>query len=292
MKVLLIGAKGQLGSDLHRTLSGSRYEVVTAEHSAFDVCDVRQVDELIGVAHPDIVVNTAAFHKVEECEKQPLRSFEVNAVGALNLARACARSRSVLVHFSTDYVFDGKKRAPYAESDLPSPLNVYGASKIAGESLIACTTERYFIIRTCGLYGYAGSSGKGGNFVENMLRKAAEEGTIRVVNDQVLSPTSTTDLALTTSQLIDTEAFGQYHVSCEGACSWYEFAREIFNLRNIEANLVPVETKDFPSPVRRPPYSVLSKSRLRGLALSMPSWRDSLERYLRADIQRNQAISA
>src|SRR3989442_956052 len=203
MKILLIGTKGQLGSDLVRTLSQARHEVISGDHSTFDVCHARQVEELVGTVRPKVIVNTAAFHKVEECEKQPARAFEVNAAGALNLARACVRCGAVLVHFSTDYVFDGQKRVPYEEFDLPSPLNVYGASKLAGEDLIVCNTELYFIVRTCGLYGHSGSSGKGGNFVETMLRKAAAGGTIRVVNDQVPTPTGAVDLARTISQQIE-----------------------------------------------------------------------------------------
>ncbi len=292
MKILLIGAKGQLGSDLFRTFDEGRHEVVPADHATFDVCDAEQVGDLVGAVRPDVVLNTAAFHKVEECENQPARSLAVNAVGALNLARVCARSRAMLVHFSTDYVFDGRKRTPYEEFDLASPLSVYGASKLAGENLIACNAERYFIVRTCGLYGRAGSSGKGGNFVETMLKKAANREVIRVVNDQFLTPTATSDLASMVQRLIDTEAFGLYHVSCEGDCSWFEFAREIFALQKIQVELAPVETKDFPSPVKRPPYSILSKNRLRGLGLSMPEWRDSLNGYLRARIRKDQAISA
>ena len=292
MKILLIGAKGQLGSDLFRTFDEGRHEVVPADHATFDVCEVEQVEDLVGAVRPDVVLNTAAFHKVEECENQPARSLAVNAIGALNLARVCARSRAMLVHFSTDYVFDGKKRTPYEEFDLASPLSVYGASKLAGENLIACNAERYFIVRTCGLYGRAGSSGKGGNFVETMLKKAANREVIRVVNDQFLTPTATSDLASMVQRLIDTEAFGLYHVSCEGACSWFEFAREIYALQKIQVELAPVETKDFPSPVKRPPYSILSKNRLRGLGLSMPEWRDSLNGYLRARIRKDQAISA
>jgi dTDP-4-dehydrorhamnose reductase len=292
MKALLIGAKGQLGSDLLRTLSGAGHEVTPAHHATFDVCDSESVNELVSRFNGGVVINTAAFHKVEECEKQPRKSFEVNAIGALNLARACARFRAVLVHLSTDYVFDGRKPAPYEESDLPSPLNVYGASKVAGESLIACNADRYFILRSCGLYGHAGSSGKGGNFVETMLNKAAEGTVVRVVNDQVLTPTSTADLAERIKQLIETDAFGLYHVSCEGACSWYEFTREIFAVEQLSVELVPVGTADFPSTVKRPLYSVLNKQRLRSVGLSMPHWRDSLNRYLRTRVARPQTASA
>jgi dTDP-4-dehydrorhamnose reductase len=252
-----------------------------------DVCSEERVSEVVAQAKPDVVLNTAAFHKVEECEKKPALAFEVNGTAAMNLALACQRSGALLVHFSTDYVFDGKKNAAYEETDLPAPLNVYGASKVSGEHLIACNTDRYFVIRTCGLYGAAGSSGKGGNFVENMLKKATAGDAIRVVADQVLTPTYTMDLAEVTRSLIMTGAFGLYHLSSEGQCSWYEFTRSIFECAGIAAQLTAVKTADFPSPVKRPSYSVLSKAKLRGVRLSIPSWQDALRRYLQERLKKN-----
>src|SRR5438445_13218415 len=222
MKVAVIGAHGQLGTDLCQVLAAQRFSVVPLTHRDLDVSDSAQVDRVLSSIHADVVISTAAFHKVEECEKQPAQSFAVNAVGPRNLALACRQRNAVLVHFSTDYVFDGAQRRPYTESDLPRPLNVYGVSKLAGEHMLALTWERHFVIRTCGLYGVAGSSGKGGNFVETMLRKAAEGAPIRVVDDQVLTPTFTGDLAEGVARLLDTEVYGLYHISAEGECSWYE----------------------------------------------------------------------
>jgi len=282
MKVLLIGANGQLGTDLHRALVSQGGSVTPITHSDLDVRDSEKVVELITDGRFDAVVNTAAFHKVEACETQPSLAFEVNALGARNLAQACARAGCTLVHFSTDYVFDGRQTKPYSEDDLPGPLNVYGVSKLAGEHLIAGSTERYFVIRTCGLYGIAGSSGKGGNFVENMLKKAAAGVPIRVVNDQVLTPTFTGGLAEAVSQLIQTQAYGLYHVTAEGQCSWYEFARTIFELERVTVDLTPARTDEIPSPVKRPSYSVLSKQKLRALGLGMLAWQDGLVRYLSA----------
>jgi len=286
MNVILIGAKGQLGSDLRRALQEQGHTVIPFNHAELEVTNAAQVDDVIGKAHPSVVINTAAFHKVEECERRPGLAFEVNAAGPLNLAKVCASLGIVLVHFSTDYVFDGKKQQPYLETDLPAPLNVYGASKVAGEHLIASNMERCFVVRTCGLYGVAGSSGKGGNFVETMLKKAREGSPIQVVNDQVLTPTFTCDLAAVVSQLIRTEAYGLYHISCTGQCSWYEFARKIFELEGLKVDLRPVATSQFPSPVRRPPYSVLSKAKLRGVGLVMPPWEASLGRYLKFRVMR------
>ncbi len=280
MKVLLIGVNGQLGSDLVRVFRAAGDDVVPATHADVDICSEERVSEIVAGAMPDVVLNTAAFHKVEECEKNPVLAFQVNGAGAMNLARACKRAGAVLLHFSTDYVFDGQKNAPYEETDLPSPVNAYGVSKVAGEHLIACNMDRYFVVRTCGLYGVAGSSGKGGNFVENMLKKAMAGESIRVVDDQVLTPTYTLDLAEATRKLVLTGNFGLYHLSSEGRCSWYEFTRNILECAGVDANLTPVKTSDFPSSVKRPSYSVLSKTKLRGLGLSIPPWQDALSRYL------------
>jgi len=288
MKVLLVGANGQLGSDLLRVFRMAGDTVIPSTHAQLDVCSEDRVSEIMAETKPDVVLNTAAFHKVEECEKRPALAFQVNSTGAMNLAKACQRSGAVLVHFSTDYVFDGFKNAPYEESDLPAPLNVYGVSKVAGEHLIACNSDRYFVIRTCGLYGLAGSSGKGGNFVENMLNKATPRAAICVVEDQVLTPTYTADLAAGTRSLILTGRFGLYHLSSEGQCSWYEFARTIFACAGVDARLTAVKTDDFPSAVKRPSYSVLSKTRLHSLGLTVPSWQDALSRYLR---QRSRAAN-
>ncbi len=277
MKIAIVGAKGQLGMDFCRVLSAET--VVPLTHGDVDVSNFAQVNQVLDSASPDVVISTAAFHKVEECEKQPETSLAVNATGPRNLALACRRINAVLVHFSTDYVFDGRQQQPYTESDLPHPLNVYGVSKLAGEGMVSLTWSRHFVVRTCGLYGVAGSRGKGGNFAETMLRKAAEEGPIRVVNDQVLTPTFTGDLAEAVSRLIRSEAYGLYHVSAEGQCSWYEFARKILELENLKAELKPVNTTEFPSPVQRPAYSVLSKQKLNRLGITMPRWEDGLRRY-------------
>jgi dTDP-4-dehydrorhamnose reductase len=280
MKIAVIGVNGQLGTDLRRTLSPEN--VVPLTHGDLDVSNSEQVNQVLASTSPNVVINTAAFHKVEECETQPGISFAVNATGPRNLALACRRINAVLVHFSTDYVFDGGRRQPYTEVDLPHPLNVYGVSKLAGEGMVSLSWSRHFIIRTCGLYGVAGSRGKGGNFVETMLRKAGEGAPIRVVVDQVLTPTFTGDLAAVVSQLIRTQAYGLYHVSAEGECSWYEFASKVFELEHLKVDLKPVNTAEFPSPVQRPAYSVLSKQKLQGLGIRMRTWQEGLESYLAA----------
>ena len=281
MKIALIGASGQLGTDLAEVFRRRGDEVISISHSEVDIRDSVGLMALIVDVRPNVVVSTAAFHKVEECEKQPLVAFEVNAVGAqscskLNIA-GCA-----LVYFSTDYVFSGTQQEAYSESDLPEPLSVYGTSKLAGEHLIAFGCSRHFIVRTCGLYGLAGSSGKGGNFVENILKKASMECQIRVVKDQVLTPSYTVDVAEAVVQLISTARYGTYHISNEGECSWYRFTKEIFALEGLPVNVEAVTSDQFPTLVKRPPYSVLSKGKLRNMGIGIPRWEDALARYLAA----------
>jgi dTDP-4-dehydrorhamnose reductase len=283
MRILLFGADGQLGTDLNHLLKQQGDEVIPSIQTELDICDFEAVNRFVDCVAPDAIVNTAAYHKVEDCEANPEIAFAVNALAVCNLARAAARLGCILVHFSTDYVFDGSKATPYLECDLPVPLNVYGASKVAGEHLIAFNTERYLIIRTSGLYGLAGSAGKGGNFVENMLKRAAASDTLHVVHDQVLTPTYTVDLALMVWHLIHSRHYGLFHVTSEGQCSWYEFTREFCRIEGVSVNPVPVTTDEFPSPVKRPKFSVLSKERLGSLGLGlMPCWQDALSRYLRS----------
>jgi len=282
MRIVIIGSNGQLGTDLCRVFDAVGHDVTRLTHSDIDIRDQSKVDTVLGQISHDLVVNTAAFHKVELCEQDPTLSFAVNAMGPRNLALACRKAGSVLVHFSTDYVFSGDSDSPYKESDLPAPLNIYGASKLSGEMMLALTWPRHFIVRTSGLYGTAGSSGKGGNFVEAMLRKARDRQAIRVVDDQVLTPTSTSDLAVAMSKLILAKEFGLYHVTAEGECSWYEFTRQIFSISGLEADLTPASSREIASPVPRPAYSVLSKSRLGRLGITMPGWSEGLAGYLQS----------
>jgi len=290
MKVLLIGANGQLGTDMNRVFRDAGDTVFPFVHAQLDVCSESRVAEVLAETKPDVVLNTAAYHRVEECEKKSDLAFQVNGTGAMNLAIACQRAGAILVHFSTDYVFGGyAKNSPYEETDRPAPLNVYGASKVLGEYLIPDYTDRYFILRVCGLYGVAGSSGKGGNFVETMLRKGSDGEVLRVVDDQLLTPTYTVDLAEAVRKVVVTGKFGLYHLSSEGECSWYEFARHIFDFAGIQAKLSPVESSEFASPVKRPSYSVLSNAKARALGVSMPSWKDALRRYLKQRAEKTSA---
>jgi len=288
MRVMLIGAEGQLGSDLRKVLQAET--LIPLSHADIEITDADAVRQAFERHRPDVVINTAAFHRVDDCETQMERAFQVNAFAVRGLAQECRRSGAVLVHFSTDYVFAGEKREPYVETDRPSPLSVYGASKLAGEYLVAAALERHFVIRTCGLYGLGGSRSKGGNFPETMLRLAAQAKPIRVVSDQVVTPTYTADLARTVSQLIRTEAYGLYHITSGGSCTWFEFAQRIFELAGVSADLTPVTAEAFGAPARRPAYSVLQNHRLEKLGLDdVPVWEDGLRRYF---VERKQTSGA
>jgi dTDP-4-dehydrorhamnose reductase len=208
MTTLLIGADGQLGRELRQAFSDQ--DLVPLTHSDLELTDRAQVRDVLRKYRPSLILNTAAYHRVDECEDQPERAFAVNAVAVRDLATAAKEIGAILVHFSTDYVFDGKQRSPYREVDRPGPLSVYATSKLAGEYFIQAVLERYYLIRTCGLYGLAGSRSKAGNFVETMLRLAADGREIRVVGDQIVAPTSAKELASKVRQLVRTKAYGLY----------------------------------------------------------------------------------
>ena len=283
MKIVLIGANGQLGSDLAKVLPARGHELVALSHAEVEVTEPSSVEKTMAAHSPDLVLNMAAFHKVDLCETEVEKTFAVNAFGARHLALACRRTGAVLVHMSTDYVFGGdlSRNEPYGEVDPPAPINVYGASKLAGEHLIQGALHRHFIFRVTGLYGVAGSSGKGGNFVELMLRLAYEGKDIRVVDDQRLTPTYTVDLAHQIAAVIETEYFGLYHATSQGHCTWYEFAAEVFRQSNLEPNLGRAKTGDFGEQATRPAYSVLENAKLqqRGLDQMRP-WQQALTAYL------------
>lgn len=285
MKVLLIGANGQLGSDLVRVLTD--VDLIPLTHQDVDICEPVGLRATLRRHRPDIVLNMAAYHKVDECEVNAEKSFAVNALGVRNLALACRELDCALLHMSTDYVFDGSKKSPYVETDPPRPINVYGISKLAGEYFVRYILDRYWIVRSQWLYGVAGASGKGGNFVELMLRLAREGRDIRVVNDQVGSPTYTLDLAHKIAQLIKTEHYGLYHITNSGECTWYQFACKIWELSGLSPNAEPTTTAAFGATATRPSYSVLDNAALRAIGLDdMRPWEEALAAYLEERLER------
>lgn len=280
MRILILGAGGQLASELEQALTDD--DVLALSHAEVDICDGDAVQRHARRFRPDCIVNTAAYHRVDDCEDEVERSFAVNAVAMKGLCHVADSAGATLTHFSTDYVFDGRQRRPYRETDLANPISIYGMSKLAGEQIVRQYAERYFLIRTCGLYAGNGSRSKGGNFVETMLRLAAEGRTIRVVNDQVATPTSARDLVQSLVPLLHSDRFGLYHMTNTGSCSWFDFAKEIFRLANLPANVRPVSSAEFRAKARRPPYSVLDNLALREAGLpELPPWQQALADYLR-----------
>jgi dTDP-4-dehydrorhamnose reductase len=280
MRIALIGADGQLGSDLVRALR--RDDVIPLYYPEFDVTRARETREILHRLAPEATINTAAYHRVDECEDNPQTSFLVNAVAVRNLALSAREDGFVLVHFSTDYVFDGRKRRPYVEEDTPFPLNVYAVSKLAGEYFVRAIAEKHFIIRTCGLFGEASSREKGYNFVDRMIALAKEGRPWRVVNDQWVTPTSAAELADRIAELIRTPHFGLFHLTNEGQCTWYEFARTIFSLLGMTPPLEGVDSATFGARARRPLYSVLENQKAREIRLTpFSSWSDALKSYLK-----------
>lgn len=278
MRILLLGARGQLGADIVRLASERSVDLHAATRADADVTDPGALDALVRCTRPAAVINTAAWTDLAGCERDPARAFAVNALGALNAALAAASCSAALLHVSTDYVFDGAKAAPYLEGDARRALNVYGAAKLAGEDLARQACPDTTIVRVSALFGRAGASGKGGNFVETMLRLARDARPISVVDDQVTSPTNTEDVARALLDLALSPPGGEVHLAAGGACSWFEFAAAIFELSGLSPSLEPTTSDAWGGPVRRPSFSALASSRVPAL----PHWRDGLARYLHA----------
>jgi dTDP-4-dehydrorhamnose reductase len=278
--IALLGANGQLGHDLQRVLHAHNVSPLTRKD--FDVTDHARTRAVLMDLRPDVVINTTAYHRVDDCENRPEVAYAVNALAVLNLIRLSNELNAVLVHISTDYVFDGNAQQPYTEKSEPFPLSVYANSKFSGELLVRAMARKYFLIRSCGLYGAAGSHGKGGNFVETIRARVRRGEPIQVVNDQVVTPTYTADLASQLARVLPTERFGLFHITNEGSCTWYEFARAILEISGLEADLSPTTSEMYKSPAIRPKYSVLENARLKELGLNeMRHWRDALAAYLK-----------
>jgi dTDP-4-dehydrorhamnose reductase len=282
VKVVVFGPAGQLGSDLVRVLTERGEDVVTPTRRDADLTDRAAVGALLRRERPDAVVNCAAYHDVAGCEENPDLAFAVNATGVENLARECAVIGAKLVTVSTDYVFDGTKEGGYTEEDAPNPLNRYGESKFAGEQLALAAHPETFVVRTQSLFGVAGPSGKGLNFVDLMTKLAGERDELMV--DQFrMAPTGTAPLAENMHALLPTEAFGVYHVSCQGETTWYEFARAILERIGSNTKLTPVPNDYYKTPFSRPENSYLVNARLQSLGLDrMPHWVQALDEYLEA----------
>jgi dTDP-4-dehydrorhamnose reductase len=281
MKIAVIGANGQLGIDVVSAFRAKGDDVIGLTHSDVELSEIDSLNGCLRDLDPQIIVNTAAMHHVENCEREPERAFAVNALGVRNLSSIAREIGTVLLHVSTDYVFDGGKRKPYEEFDAPNPLNVYGNTKLAGEYFVRSTVEKHFVLRTSAIYGQNPCRAKGGlNFIELMLKLAKERGEVRVVDTEFVTPTSTMDLARQIVNLSKSDAYGLYHATAEGSCSWYEFAREIFAVSGVSAILKAAGPNDFPAKVPRPTYTVLENRRLKenGLNIFKP-WQEGVREY-------------
>jgi dTDP-4-dehydrorhamnose reductase len=282
VRIALLGGRGQLGTDLYPALAG--HEVVAFGHDDFDIRDTARARERLTACHPDVILNTTAFHKVEQCEEDPDTSFAVNATAPQRLAKLAQELGAQFVHLSTDYVYGGNGVRRLTETVPPAPVQVYGATKAAGEWLIQLAHPSGLIVRSSGLFGIAGASGKGGNFIQTVIRLAREKGQMRIVNDQYLSPTYTADLAIAIVQLIEHRVTGIVHVTNSESCSWYEFARQVVATAGLNATVSPISTVEFGAQVRRPAYSVLDNERWRTLGLEpLRSWQEALRAYLEAE---------
>ncbi|MDF2667920.1 MAG: dTDP-4-dehydrorhamnose reductase [Paenibacillus sp.] len=315
-RVVLLGANGQLGTDLSRLLAADPdVELVPVLRKDLDVSNIQEIAPYLHKLSPfDVLINCTSYHKTDECEDFAERAFTVNSLAPWEMAKYCASAVSLaassfgspsgsglnaqapagtprFIHFTTDYVFGGCQTEPYIENEPTDPVNVYGASKASGEQLIQAYGKLYFIFRVSSLFGVAGASGKGGNFVETMIRFAREEKEITVVDDQFMSPTHTLDIARAVVALLRSKHSepGIYHCSGEGACSWFEFAVEIFNRMGISAKLSSGSISTLASKARRPAFSVLDNSKLKPIH-QMPHWKDSLDEYIR--IKHEGGISA
>lgn len=274
--VLVTGAKGQLGSDIVLLLKQSGYIVFGMGKSELDITNEDEVNKVVTLIKPDIIVHCAAYTQVDKAEKEPDMAYLINGIGTRNIAIAAERNHTKLVYISSDYVFDGDSTSAYHEFSPVSPVNIYGNSKLAGEMMVRDFHSKFFIVRTSWVFGVNGN-----NFVKTMLHHSSEKELLKVVNDQLGCPTYTVDLSKCIIQLIGTNKYGIYHVSNSGSCSWFDFAKEIFKQTKIPIKLEPCTTDEFPRSAKRPKFSILDHMSLRINNFEpMPHWKSALTRFL------------
>jgi dTDP-4-dehydrorhamnose reductase len=281
MKILVTGAKGQLGNKLNEIL-GKNHQLILTDSDNMDITDINMVRRVIIEEKPDYIIHGAAYTKVDKAEEEIDLCRKINSIGTKNIATVAKEFDVKLIYISTDFVFDGLKKTPYTELDKPNPLSVYGLTKYEGEEYIREICTKYYIIRVAWLFGELPIGGAGTNFVEIMLRLAKERPGLSVVNDQIGSPTYTGDLVETISKIIiSSPEFGTYHFSGDGDCSWYDFAREIFKQTNTKIDLIPITSAEYPQKAKRPPYSYLDKSKIeKTLDIKIRLWQEMLGEYL------------
>lgn len=278
MVVLVTGASGQLGQALQAIVpKHSTLQFHFASSAEADITNKENLEQVFNRLKPDFCINAAAYTAVDKAESEPEKAHLINVTGAKNLAEVCKEHNATLIHVSTDFVFDGSKNTPYTEEDETNPQGVYGKTKREGEQEIEKILTAHYIIRTSWLY-----SEYGNNFMKTMIRLGNERDSLGVVNDQTGTPTNTNDLAEAILQIIESgkKEYGIYHYSNEGVATWYDFAKKIFEVNNISVDLKPITTADYPTPAKRPVYSVIDKSKIRSaFGLKISHWHDSLKRY-------------
>ena len=289
-RVLITGGGGQLASELEALLAPAA-AVAAPPHAELDIADPAAVDAALTAVEPQLVLNCAAFHNVDVCEREDGRAWEVNVQAVMHLARRCAERGAKLVHFSSNYVFDGTAEAPYGEDDVPSPRSVYALTKLAGEHAALAYAPGALVVRGAGLYGLTGSASKGGNFVQRMSARAREQGELKMVADQRLQPTFTVDLAAAVLDAVERDGDGVVHLTAGGECSWFEFTRAILEIAAIDAPVHPVDTVIPPGGVDRPLNGVLARPRADALGVPpLRHWREALADYMsRAGLAAAQA---
>jgi len=275
MVVLVTGSSGQLGQSLQ--FIAPKYpeiDFVFCSSDDLDITDLENCQAVFLKIKPNYCINAAAYTAVDKAESEPEKAHLINVIGAKNLAEVCQVYDTTLLHVSTDFVFDGQNKIPYTEDDFPNPTGVYGKTKLEGEIAIQQTWVKHFIIRTSWVYSQFGT-----NFMKTMLRLVSERDTISVVNDQIGTPTNAVDLAEALITIIKSNkvSYGVYNFSNEGQCSWYDFAKEIFNINNISIILLPILTLAYPTPSKRPSYSVLDKTKIKDVfGIKIINWEESL----------------
>jgi dTDP-4-dehydrorhamnose reductase len=275
VKVLITGSKGQLGRELRKQFrKNDEVSLVLTDIDEMDITDIRDVERVLFLHKPDVVINCAAHTAVDLCEDDKENAFIINVKGAENLAVVSNEIDAVIVHISTDYVFDGEGDRPYVEEDNTNPQSVYGKTKLDSERVVIQKNPKHFILRTAWLYG------DGRNFVGTMLELAKRMDSLKVVDDQIGNPTSAKQVAIAIIKLIETDEYGLYHGTCDGECSWYDFAKRIFEINNIDIEVEPCTTDEFPLRAKRPKYSVLDNKNFRErLGYKFAKWQDAIEEY-------------
>jgi dTDP-4-dehydrorhamnose reductase len=281
MVVLVTGSSGQLGQSLQFIAKNHPdIDFVFCSSEQLDIANFNNCETIFTRYKPDYCINAAAYTAVDKAESEPEKAHLINVIGAKNIAQVCKKNNAILLHISTDFVFDGEKTSPYNEEDITNPIGVYGKTKLEGEQIIQSILKEYFVVRTSWLYSQFGN-----NFMKTMLRLASERDSLSIVNDQIGTPTNAVDLARVLINIIQThnnqsttDRFGIYHFSNEGECSWYDFAKKIFEIHKIEINLNPIPTSGFPTPAKRPKYSVLDKSKIKKVfGVEIMNWEESLK---------------